>query len=94
MLKIQKQIFAQNDKELSKSEYEKLLDAAKAKSNRRLYLLMQTICSSGIRVSELKYITIDAIMQRKAIINCKGMLPLQEKEFTILQISFHILYLH
>ncbi len=72
MLKIQKQIFAQNDKELSKSEYERLLDAAKAKSNKRLYLLMQTICASGIRVSELKYITIDAIMQRKAIINCKG----------------------
>ena len=72
MLKIQKQIFAQKDKELSKSEYERLLDAAKAKSNERLYLLMQTICASGIRVSELQYITVDAITQRKAIINCKG----------------------
>ena len=72
MLKIQKQIFAQKDKELSKSEYERLLDAAKAKSNKRLYLLMQTICASGIRVSELRYITIDAIKRREAIINCKG----------------------
>ncbi len=72
MLKIQKQIFAQKDKELSKTEYERLLDAAKAKSNQRLYLLMQTICSSGIRVSELQYITIDAIKLRKATINCKG----------------------
>ena len=72
MLKIQKQIFAQKDKELSKAEYERLLDAAKTKSNERLYLLMQTICSSGIRVSELQYITIEAIKLRKATINCKG----------------------
>ncbi len=72
MLKIQKQIFAQKDKELSKAEYERLLDAAKAKSNERLYLLMQTICSSGIRVSELQYITVEAVKLRKATINCKG----------------------
>ena len=72
MLKIQKQIFAQKDKELSKAEYERLLDAAKAKNNERLYLLMQTICASGIRVSELRYITIEAIQLRKATINCKG----------------------
>ncbi|MBQ3022488.1 MAG: tyrosine-type recombinase/integrase [Clostridia bacterium] len=72
MLKIQKQIFAQKDKELSKSEYERLLDAAKSKNNERLYMLMQTICSSGIRVSELQYITVEAIMLRKATINCKG----------------------
>ena len=72
MLKIQKQIFAQKDKELSKAEYERLLDAAKAKSNERLYLVMQTICSSGIRVSELQYITVDAVKLRKATINCKG----------------------
>ena len=72
MLKIQKQIFAQKDKELSKAEYERLLDAAKAKRNERLYLLMQTICSSGIRVSELQYVTVEAIKLRKATINCKG----------------------
>ena len=72
MLKIQKQIFAQKDKELLKTEYERLLLAAKAKKNERLYLLMQTICSSGIRVSELQYITVEAIRVRKATINCKG----------------------
>ena len=72
MLKIQKQIFAQKDKELSKTEYERLLDAAKAKSNERLYLLMQTICSSGIRVSELQHITVEAVKVRKATLNCKG----------------------
>ncbi len=72
MLKIQKQIFAQKEKELSKAEYERLLDAAKSKNNEKLYLLMQTICSSGIRVSELQYITVEAVKLRKATINCKG----------------------
>ena len=52
MLKIQKQIFAERSKELTKAEYERLLTAAKQKRNERLYYLMQTICSSGIRVSD------------------------------------------
>ena len=71
-LKIQKQIFANKEKELSKTEYERLLNAAKLKQNEKLFLLMQTICSSGIRVSELKFITTDALKERKAIIKCKG----------------------
>lgn len=72
MLKIQKQIFADKNKELTKAEYERLLDAAKSKKNERLYYLMQTICSSGIRVSELKSITIEAVKERRATIKCKG----------------------
>ena len=71
-IKVQKQIFASNEKELTKSEYKRLLSAAKAKSNLRLYLLMQTICSTGIRVSELRFITIEAINRGRAEINCKG----------------------
>lgn len=72
MLKIQKQIFAEKNKELTKAEYERLLNAAKDKKNERLYYLMQTICSSGIRVSELSAITIEAVKVRRATINCKG----------------------
>ncbi len=71
-LRIQKQIFADRDKELTKSEYDRLLAAAKTKNNERLYYLMQTICSSGIRVSELSAITVEAVKKRKANINCKG----------------------
>ncbi len=71
-LKIQKRIFAQKEKELTKAEYERLLDAAKKKSNERLYLLMQTICSSGIRVSELQYITVQAANEKRTNINLKG----------------------
>jgi len=73
-LKIQKQIFASKDKELTKAEYERLLDAAKSKKNERLYLLMQTICSTGIRVSELRFVTVAAVNTGVASINCKGKL--------------------
>ena len=71
-IKVQKQIFASSEKELTKSEYERLLMAAKAKNSQRLYLLMQTICSTGIRVSELCFITVEAINRGRAEINCKG----------------------
>jgi site-specific recombinase XerD len=71
-LKIQKQIFASTDKELTKNEYDRLLQAAKQKKNERLYLLMQTICSTGIRVSEVRYVTVEAVSRGVAEINCKG----------------------
>lgn len=71
-LKIQKQIFVDKEKELTKDEYERLLKVAKKRNNEQLYMLMQTICSSGIRVSELCYITVKAVKKRRADINCKG----------------------
>lgn len=71
-LKIQRQIFASRDKGLTKAEYERLLFAAKQKKNQSLYYLMQTICATGIRVSELKAITVSAIKCGQAAINCKG----------------------
>lgn len=71
-LKIQRQLFVSKDKELTKAEYERLLTAAKRKNNEQLYMLMQTICSSGIRVSELCAITVEAVKNRRANINCKG----------------------
>ena len=73
-LKIQKQIFAKNEKELTKAEYDRLLAAAKAEGNQKLNLLMQTICATGIRVSELKYITVEALKDGRADVNMKGKL--------------------
>ena len=70
--KIQKQIFVNKEKELTKQEYEQLLRAAQGKNNEKLYLLMQTICGTGIRVSELRYITKEAVDKGQANINCKG----------------------
>ena len=71
-LKLQRQIFANKEKELTKAEYERLLTAAKAKGNRKLYYMMQTICSTGIRVSELKYITLESLKKKQAVISLKG----------------------
>ena len=71
-IKLQRQIFSDSKKQLTKEEYGKLLDTAKAKGNERLYLIMQTICVLGIRVSELKYITMQAIGNMQTEISCKG----------------------
>lgn len=71
-LKIQRQIFISKEKELTKAEYARLLKEAKNKGNERLYLLMQTICSCGLRVSELKFVTIEALKKQQAEIKCKG----------------------
>ncbi len=70
-VKVQKQIFSSAEKELTKSEYERLLEAAQHTSQ-RLYLLMQCICSTGIRVSELRYITVESLTFGRAEINNKG----------------------
>lgn len=71
-LKIQRQTFLSPDKELTKREYERLLKTAQANGQARLYWMMQTICSSGIRVSELSFITVEAAKKGYAEINCKG----------------------
>lgn len=71
-LKITPLPFCQESRELSKEEYQKLVDAAWKKENERLALLLQTICSSGIRISELKYVTVDAAQRGKAEVDCKG----------------------
>lgn len=71
-LKVQKQVFLSSEKELTKGEYEQLLGAARSKGNERLYMLMQTICSSGIRVSEVRFITVEAINREYAEVTSKG----------------------
>ena len=71
-LKVQRQIFCQSEKELTKVEYERLLKAAKCKKNERLCLIMQTICATGIRVSELKYVDVNSVMTGQAQVRLKG----------------------
>jgi site-specific recombinase XerD len=70
--RIQRQTFRAKEKELTKEEYERLLAAAKAKGNKRLNLVLQAICSTGIRVSELKFITVEAVSSGEAVITNKG----------------------
>ena len=71
-LKLQRQLFCQSEKELTKAEYERLLKAARDKQNERLNLIMQTICSTGIRVSELCYVTVSAVKRGQAQVKLKG----------------------
>ncbi len=71
-LKIQKNLFSSENKELTKAEYEKLIRTASALGNERLALVLQTIGSTGIRVSELKFITVEAVQTGSAKISCKG----------------------
>ena len=71
-LKHQRAIFSSAERELTKAEYERLLTAAQTKKNERLYLLMQTICSTGIRVSELKFITAEAVRDEYTDVYNKG----------------------
>ena len=65
-------MFREDRRKLSKAEYARLLSAAEALGKRRLMLLMETICSTGIRVSEVKYITVEALHLGKAEICLKG----------------------
>lgn len=71
-LKIQKRLFREQSKELTREEYERLLETARALGRERLALLMETICASGIRVSEVKYITVAAAQAGRAQISLKG----------------------
>ena len=71
-IRIQRQIFRSRDKELTKEEYTRLLDAAQDMGKERLALLMETICATGVRVSEVKYITVKSAMEGRADISLKG----------------------
>lgn len=71
-LKLQQQVFCPEEKELTKAEYTRLCRTAERNHNERLNLILQTICGTGIRVSELRYITVEAIKQGEAVVNCKA----------------------
>lgn len=71
-IKLQWQIYCPEEKELTKAEYMRLINTAKKTGNERLNLLIQTICGTGIRVSELQYITVEAVKCGKAIVSLKG----------------------
>ena len=70
-LKLQQQVFCPEEKELAKEEYTRLCRAAVRKHNERLNLILQTICGTGIRVSELQYITVEAVKHGETVVNCK-----------------------
>ena len=68
----QRQIFCPEEKELTKEEYSRLVSAAESQGNQRLNMILQTICGTGIRVSELQFITVEAVRKGEAVVFCKG----------------------
>lgn len=71
-VKMQRKIFLKAEKVLTREEYICLVRAAESKGNRRLSLLVQSICATGIRVSELKYLTVNSLYTGRAEVDCKG----------------------
>lgn len=71
-LKIQRQLFRDTSRELTRNEYDRLLTTARASKQERLALIMETLCATGIRISELRYITVEAARDRRATIALKG----------------------
>lgn len=85
-IRVQRQLFCPGEKELTKDEYRRLVNTARLKQNRRLCLLLQTVCGTGIRVSELKDVTAEAVRRGEATVTLKGktrtvffVKPLQKK---------------
>ena len=71
-LRVQRQLFRQPDRELTREDFSRLIDAARRLGRERLVLLMETICATGIRVSEVKYITLAAAENGRAEISLNG----------------------
>ena len=70
--KIQAKTYCSEQSELTKAEYISLVRTAEAKKDKRLSLLIQTICATGIRVSEISFITVEAVREGEAVVSCKG----------------------
>ena len=68
----QRRVFRDKDRDLSRGEYLRLVQVAKAQGRERLCLAMQTICATGIRVSELRFITVEAVRTGRATVTGKG----------------------
>ena len=73
-VKIQRSIFLSKDSELTVAEYKRLIRTAKESGKHRLYLILQTLASTGIRISELRFITVEALDSECAVISMKGKL--------------------
>lgn len=71
-LKIQRRMFRDQSRELTRADYDRLIAAAQERGQNRLSLLMETICATGIRVSEVRYITVEAAKAGRAEIALKG----------------------
>ena len=73
-LRIQRRLFRDTSRELTREDYDCLLETARQSGKKRIMLVMETICATGIRVSELRFITVDALRRGRAEVALKGMI--------------------
>ena len=71
-VRVQRRVFREEEKELTEKEYRRLLAAARTRKNDRLLLVMESICATGIRVSELRFFTVEAVRLGRAEVSNKG----------------------
>ena len=71
-IKMQRSVYCPEDKELTRAEYQRLCATAKMKKNNRLELIIETVCSTGIRIGELSYITVESAKRGEAVVTLKG----------------------
>ncbi len=71
-IKMQRSVYCPEDKELTRAEYQRLCEAARRKKNNRLELIIETVCATGIRIGELKYITVESAKRGEAVVTLKG----------------------
>lgn len=72
LLRRQRQLFRDSERELTRDEYTRLVQTAARQGKERLSLIMQSICATGIRISELKFLTVEALHAGRVAVNCKG----------------------
>lgn len=72
LMKVQRRIFRDQERDLTRKEYFRLLETAESKGKKRLVMIMETICSTGIRISELQFITVEAVHAGLTEVVCKG----------------------
>ena len=71
-VKVQRRLFRDPARELTRTDYDRLIAAARELGRERLALLMEAICATGVRVSELRYLTVEAVQRGRAEISLKG----------------------
>ena len=71
-IKLSPEIYRPDEKELTQKEYERLVNTAMKQGKEKLALILQTICGTGIRISELQFITVEAVKRGEAKVRCKG----------------------
>ena len=71
-IKLAPEVYRSDEKELTQKEYERLVNTAMKQGKEQLALILQTVCGTGSRISELRFVTVEAVRHGEAHVHCKG----------------------